>query len=86
MTGQARAQFPDRTFTEVFDKTKVENASGTRLVAGTLSTDGVQVSFHVMKRIRVLKEQPGEQEWQPTHIYDDTVVLGMDPNKPGGKQ
>jgi len=45
--------FPDRTFIEVFDRRLVENQSGTRLISGTLTTNGVQVSFHNMKRIRV---------------------------------
>jgi hypothetical protein len=86
MTSRSLSEFPNRSFADVFDRTKVENQSGTRLIAGTLSTDGVQVSFHVMKRIRVPREQPQDQGFQPTPIYRDTVVLGMDPNKPGGKQ
>jgi hypothetical protein len=81
------SDFPNLEFEKIFDKTKVENTIGTRIIAGTLSTNGLQVSFHTMKRIRYLKEKPKkpkEPMFEPTPIYKDTYVLGMDPNKPGG--
>jgi len=36
------SDFPNLKLEQVFDKTKVENITGTKLISGTLSTDGLQ--------------------------------------------
>ncbi len=37
-----------------------------------------------MKRIRRLKNQPTDEHFETLPIYENTYVLGMNPNKPGG--
>src|SRR5438046_1505534 len=62
ISGLNKTKFPDFTFEQLLDNTKVENLTGTRVIDGTRTTNGLQVSYHTLKRIRYLQEEPEEKE------------------------
>jgi len=76
--------FPNLKFQQVFNKTKVKNTTGTKIISDTLLTNGLQVSFHTRKRVRYLQEKPEQSAFEETPVNENTYVLGMDPNNPGG--
>ncbi|KXS09892.1 hypothetical protein M427DRAFT_48926 [Gonapodya prolifera JEL478] len=83
--GNRRIPAEELHIRQIFNVRAVENLSEAKQFAGTLTTNGLKVCIQKIMRIPRVDNSSGDgPSFESVELNDNTIVVAMDPNKPGG--